>query len=89
MPFATQTLDVSTGTAWQHIVATYTPATDGSHTFSIRDINPAGGGNDFAIDDIRVAEIITGPEPYVTTYTENGAGVPIADITAPLGSVNC
>ena len=81
MPFATQTLDVSTGTAWQHIVATYTPATDGSHTFSIRDINPAGGGNDFAIDDIRVAEIITGPEPYVTTYTENGAGVPIADIT--------
>ncbi len=82
VPFTTQTLDLALTGTWQHIQGTFTATTPGPHLFSVRDINPNGGGNDFAIDDIRVAHVVdTSGTGYETTFTENGAAVAIAAST--------
>ena len=73
------TTTLSTSAAWQNMTGTFTPTVSGTYNFTVRDLNPVGGGNDFHLDDIQLTVLKDINVNYATTFTENGAPISVAN----------
>ena len=83
----TTTLDLAQSGVWQHITQTFLATSTGPVVFSMRDTNPFGGGNDFALDDIKLLAPAAPSPDHVATFTEGSGPVLVAASNADVNDV--